>query len=125
MAFSLQPYSWANGFRAPAERFAWQAHADDDDDDVREDDFVVPPHAEELTSTVHNSVGLNYIRTWPTLLNGTKNPHGLPPWWRKQEEVDVLIVGGTYPAPRSPRHHTRLTSPLAQPGLRVCKSGSR
>ena len=58
--------------------------------------YIIPPAEEPLTSTVHNSLDLNALRTWPTIYNGTESPHGVPDWWDPSDEVDVLICGGTF-----------------------------
>ncbi|KAK0615276.1 FAD binding domain-containing protein [Bombardia bombarda] len=99
MATSIPPSTWENGFRQPATKteapWLWksddgeQSEADDDDPDA----FLAPPSKELVTSSAHNSRGINVIRTWPTLFDGTNNPHGTPSWWKPVEEVDVLIVG--------------------------------
>lgn len=56
--------------------------------------YISPPSKELVTSQAHNELGINIIRTWPTLYDGTNNPHGLPTWWKPSRDVDVLIVGG-------------------------------
>ncbi|KAK4196478.1 FAD binding domain-containing protein [Triangularia verruculosa] len=91
MARALPPHTWENGFKKPVEASAtpWVWKNEDDDPDS----FVTPPSKELLTSTAHNNVGINVIRTWPTLFDGTNNPHGTPDWWKPAVEVDVLIVG--------------------------------
>ncbi|KAI0872293.1 FAD binding domain-containing protein [Hypoxylon argillaceum] len=53
----------------------------------------MPPSKEIVTSDVHNGLGINVIRTWPSIYNGSNNPHGVPSWWAPLEQVDVLIVG--------------------------------
>lgn len=94
MARALPPHTWENGFKKPIHASAtpWVWKNDEQDDDSHS--FVTPPSKELLTSTAHNRVGINVIRTWPTLFDGTNNPHGTPDWWKPSDEVDVLIVGG-------------------------------
>ncbi|VBB79335.1 Putative hydroxylase [Podospora comata] len=93
MARALPPHTWENGFKKPIHASAtpWVWKNDEQDDDSHS--FVTPPSKELLTSTAHNRVGINVIRTWPTLFDGTNNPHGTPDWWKPSDEVDVLIVG--------------------------------
>jgi len=95
MATALPPSTWQNGFKQPApasDKLPWAGKSDDDDGDP--DAYVSPPSKELVTSSVHNSLGINVIRSWPTLYDGTNNPHGTPSWWQPSDEVDVLIVGG-------------------------------
>ncbi len=98
MAKSVQPFTWKNGFRQPSSGAPWSTerlHGDSDGDDAYEQShYVNPPSVEILTSTVHNSLGLNVLRMWPTIYDGTNSPHGIPSWWQPSNEVDVLICGG-------------------------------
>jgi phenol 2-monooxygenase (NADPH) len=97
MATAVQPGTWENGFRQPATgpRWIWKS-GDQDSADQDPDEYVTPPSKELVSSGTHNSLGVNVIRTWPTLYDGTNNPHMPPAWWQPSEEVDVLIVGGNY-----------------------------
>lgn len=94
MATTAQQYSWKNGFREPSKATPWVLQEKHIVDEENEASYVAPPSSEILTSTVHNSLGLNTLRTWPTIYNGTSSPHGLPAWWKPNAEVDVLICGG-------------------------------
>lgn len=93
MAKSIPPFSWKNGYRETGEGRPWATEARNGAG--KESHYVTPPFAEPLTSIAHNDLGLNTLRTWPTIYNGTSSPHGLPEWWKPSEEVDVLICGGT------------------------------
>ncbi|KAL9620211.1 MAG: hypothetical protein Q9160_005220 [Pyrenula sp. 1 TL-2023] len=96
MAKSLSPYSWKNGFQQPAQGNPWEPEAWEKQNVTTKgerSDLVLPPTLEPLTSNAHNSLGLNVLRTWPTLYDGTNSPHGLPEWWKPSPEVDVLICG--------------------------------
>ncbi|KAK4695814.1 hypothetical protein P7C71_g2001, partial [Lecanoromycetidae sp. Uapishka_2] len=92
MAASTLPSTFKNGFRQPGKGTPWAVGAKEviDDDEPH---WVTPPSSEILSSDVHNTLGLNTIRSWPTMYDGTKSPHGLPEWWRPSSEVDVLICG--------------------------------
>lgn len=94
MAASVQPSSFKNGFREPGKGAPWVVGTKEiiDDDEPH---WVTPPSSEILSSDVHNSLGLNTIRSWPTMYDGTNSPHGLPKWWAPRSEIDVLICGGT------------------------------
>jgi phenol 2-monooxygenase (NADPH) len=108
MAKSIQSFTWKKGFREAGEGRPWATEEDrngyvnghgngngNGNGVVKEQShYVTPPFAEALTSTVHNDLGLNTLRTWPTIYNGTSSPHGLPGWWKPSGEVDVLICGG-------------------------------
>jgi hypothetical protein len=87
MAKSVQPSTWERGFQEPSDIRQWEIENDDAD-------FSLPPSKEVVTSPQHNELGINVLRTWPTLYDGTNTPHGIPPWWKPQKEVDVLICGG-------------------------------
>ena len=95
MAKSVQPSTWANGFRESRKDIPWTtksstaAGVEDE-----EPSYTTPPSSEILTSEVHNELGLNVLRTWPTIYDGTNTPHSLPDWWAPSTEVDVLICGG-------------------------------
>lgn len=99
MALAIPPSTWENGFKQPATGRPWEFdHTREDDGDVVDDDsqvYVMPPSKEIVTSDVHNDLGINVIRTWPSIYDGSNNPHGVPSWWAPLEQVDVLIVGGT------------------------------
>ncbi|KAI3327548.1 FAD binding domain-containing protein [Xylariaceae sp. AK1471] len=88
MAKAVASSTWENGFRQPTDGSPWRW---EDGDDV--DGYVTAPSTELATSTVHNDLGISVIRTWPTMYNGTNNPHGIPSWWTPSEKVDVLICG--------------------------------
>ncbi|KAI0551136.1 FAD binding domain-containing protein [Xylaria curta] len=91
MAFAIPPTTWENGFKQPANGRSWVFdHAQEDGND---DVYVMPPSKEVVTSDVHNDLGINVIRTWPSIYDGTNSPHGVPTWWAPSEQVDVLIVG--------------------------------
>lgn len=93
MARSLQPFTWQNGFQESLPYAPWEIEAKSGQ--RQESSYDLPPSKEQLTSNVHNSFGLNVMRTWPTLFDGTNSPHGLPSWWQPPDKVDVLICGGT------------------------------
>lgn len=87
MARSVSSSTWERGFREPSEIRRWEVEHDDDDSSL-------PPSKEVVTSSRHNAIGINVLRTWPTLYDGTNTPHGIPTWWKPQREVDVIICGG-------------------------------
>ena len=93
MATSLLPSTFHNGYRQPGKGTPWVVKSEEIGDDD-EPHWITPPSSEVLSSTVHNSLGLNTLRTWPTIYDGTNSPHGLPKWWEPSKEVDVLICGG-------------------------------
>lgn len=91
MAKSVEPFTWVNGFQEPSSGAPWHyQHGEDDGDDC----YVTPPFKEVVTAERHNQLGINVLRTWPTIYDGTNNPHGLQEWWKPLGEVDVLICGG-------------------------------
>jgi phenol 2-monooxygenase (NADPH) len=92
MAKSIPPFSWKNGFRQAGEGTPWATEGRNGGGKASH--WVTPPFEETETSTVHNDFGLNTLRTWPTMYNGTSSPHALPEWWNPSGEVDVLICGG-------------------------------
>ena len=94
MAKTAPPLTWKNGFAQPTTTATWAEEDYHTNEFGEASHYVVPPSEEPLTSTVHNSFGLNVLRTWPTLYNGTQSPHGIPDWWQPAAEVDVLISGG-------------------------------
>jgi hypothetical protein len=96
MAKSVEPFTWEKGFQEPSTGTPWvyECASDDDDDD---DGYTVAPSVEVVTSEAHNELGINVLRTWPTIYDGTNNPHGVPEWWSPASEVDVVICGGTSP----------------------------
>ncbi|KAI1172124.1 FAD binding domain-containing protein [Nemania sp. FL0916] len=94
MAFAIPPSTWENGFKQPGKGEPWvfdptQDAATEDDPNI----YVTPPSKEIVTSDAHNDLGVNVIRTWPTIYDGTNSPHGVPSWWSPSKNVDVLIVG--------------------------------
>lgn len=89
MAHSVLPCHFRNGFRQPATEPHWTVR--DEADGVT---YEPPPSTEIVTSSGHNDLGINVLRTWPTLYDGTASPHGIPEWWNPPSKVDVLIVGG-------------------------------
>lgn len=91
MAKSVQPSTWENGFQEPSTGMPWMHEWSRDDE---EESYVTPPSKEVVTSEAHNSLGINMLRTWPTIYDGTNNPHGVPEWWHPSTEVDVVICGG-------------------------------
>jgi len=94
MAKSVPAFTWKNGFRELGDKFPWKSDSVETVDEKDESHYVTPPTSEILTSNVHNSLGLNTLRTWPTIYDGTKSPHGPPEWWKPSRNVDVLICGG-------------------------------
>lgn len=96
MATKRPDYTWENGFQQPVKSdtagssLRENSIASDEDPAA----YVAPPSTELVTSTAHNDLGVNVIRSWPTLYDGTNNPHGIPSWWEPKNEVDVLISGG-------------------------------
>lgn len=95
MAFAIRPSTFENGFKQPAtgEPWVWNDGEDEADDP---NSYVTPPSKEIVTSDAHNNLGVNVIRSWPTLYDGTNSPHGIPSWWKPAEKVDVLISGGKH-----------------------------
>lgn len=94
MATVLPPLTWENGFAEPAETASWADKENNLTENGEKSHYVTPQPEEPLSSAVHNSLGFNAIRTWPTIYNGTESPRGVPDWWRPSGEVDVLICGG-------------------------------
>ncbi len=95
MAKSVSAFSFKNGFREQSIWTPWATERKlENGSEVEEAHYVTPPSSEVLTSTVHNDLGLNVLRTWPTIYDGTNTPHDLPEWWSPSSEVDVLICGG-------------------------------
>ncbi|KAI1486884.1 FAD binding domain-containing protein [Biscogniauxia mediterranea] len=93
MARALPPSTWENGFKAPSTGTPWVWENEDPETKNDPEAYVTPPSKDLITSSVHNSLGISVIRTWPTLYDGTNNPHGIPSWWKPSKEVDVLICG--------------------------------
>jgi phenol 2-monooxygenase len=91
MATSLTPSRYDNGYREASVGKPWEKKRSNGGDE--EANYDPPPSVELLTSPVHNSLGLNVLRTWPTLYDGTNSPHGFPEWWKPAKKVDVLIAG--------------------------------
>lgn len=92
MAKSLLPYTWKNGFKQASEARPWEKEFGDGSGE--QSHYTTPPSKEAATSLVHNLYGLNVLRTWPTLYDGTNAPYGIPDWWKPSSKVDVLICGG-------------------------------
>ena len=86
--------TWKNGFAQPSETATWNLEDSDRTEAGEKSHYAVPPFEEPLSSTVHNSLGLNTVRIWPSLHSGTDSPQGVPDWWQPPKEVDVLICGG-------------------------------
>jgi phenol 2-monooxygenase len=107
MATIIEPYTYRRGFKEPAETNPWEPNmvngATDGDVEDEKQHYDVPPSVELLTSPVHNYLGYNYMRTWPTIYDGTASPHGPPSWWKPSSKVDVLICGGKISASPSVR----------------------
>lgn len=91
MAKSVSPYTWERGFKEPSTGTPWQWEPEAGSEN---DTYITPPSKEIVTSTVHNDLGTNLLRSWPTIYDGTNSPHGCPDWWTPAAEVDVLICGG-------------------------------
>ncbi|KAH6635426.1 FAD binding domain-containing protein [Chaetomium sp. MPI-SDFR-AT-0129] len=96
MATKRPDFTWENGYQAPVlpKVDATEPngeHAVPEDDDANS--YIPAPSVELVTSPAHNHLGVNVIRSWPTLYDGTNSPHGTPAWWRPKSQVDVLIVG--------------------------------
>ncbi|KAI5814558.1 FAD binding domain-containing protein [Pyronema omphalodes] len=89
MAKSLNAFTYKNGFKQPAIGTPWRIPKDETEEHP---DWVCPPDEEHITSRVHNELGINKLRTWPTMYNGTNSPQ-IPEWFNKPSEVDVLICG--------------------------------
>lgn len=95
MAKSVLPATWENGFKEPGKGAPWVVETSVPESlEDEEPHYTTPPSADILTSGVHNELGLNVLRTWPTIYDGTNTPHGLPDWWKPSSKVDVLICGG-------------------------------
>ena len=94
MALALHPYTWQNGYAQLAETATWAGGSYHVDEKGERAHYSTPSSKEQLSSTVPNDLGINVLRMWPTLFNGTESPHGLPTWWKASPEVDVLICGG-------------------------------
>ncbi|KAI9886115.1 MAG: Mitochondrial fission protein [Watsoniomyces obsoletus] len=93
MAKSVAPFTWVNGFRQPSSERSWESEDRYQTESDEAAHYTLPPSLEPLTTNVYNSMGLNVLRTWPTLYDGTNSPNALPKWWKPSEEVDVLICG--------------------------------
>lgn len=91
MAKSVAPFTWERGFREPCTTGQWENETTSEATTAQPS---LPPSKEVVTSSRHNALGVNVLRTWPTLYDGTNNPHGTPDWWKPQKDVDVLICGG-------------------------------
>ncbi|KAF7183364.1 hypothetical protein CNMCM7691_003563 [Aspergillus felis] len=92
MATTVGGFTFADGYRQSADTNPWEVE-NEDTWDKEEPHYSVPPSVELLTSSIHNDMGLNYLRTWPTIYDGTASPHGVPSWWQPKKKVDVLICG--------------------------------
>ncbi|KAL8823835.1 MAG: hypothetical protein Q9191_005513 [Dirinaria sp. TL-2023a] len=93
MATTVPAQTWKTGFVMPSEKPTWNNKEFYTSEKGERAHYIIPPVKEPLTSTVHNSLGLNALRSWPTIYNGTESPHGAPDWWDPSDEVDVLICG--------------------------------
>ncbi|KAI1495528.1 FAD binding domain-containing protein [Biscogniauxia marginata] len=93
MARAVLPSTWENGFKAPTTGTPWVWENEDEETKGDPNAYISPPSKDLITSSVHNTLGISVLRTWPTLYDGTNNPHGVPPWWKPAKEVDVLICG--------------------------------
>lgn len=91
MAHSVTPHTYRNGFRQLSSSPHWTIPENEKEGQPH---YEVPPSVEFITSPRHNDKGINVLRTWPTLYDGTASPHGLPEWWKPASKVDVLICGG-------------------------------
>jgi phenol 2-monooxygenase len=96
MATTAEPFTYRRGFKEPGETNPWEEIDKDIDRDEEKPHYCAPPSVELITSPVHNSLGHSYLRTWPTIYDGTSSPHGLPSWWKPSSKVDVLICGGIF-----------------------------
>lgn len=97
MASAIPPSTWENGFKQPTTGQPWVVDQAQEDGVVNDPDaYVTPPSKEVVTSDAHNDIGINVIRTWPSLYDGTNSPHGVPDWWKPSDKVDVLISGGKF-----------------------------
>jgi hypothetical protein len=100
MATKRPEFTWENGYQELAqpkpEATGSSVEHQVQDDEAEETSYyyVPPPSVELVTSPAHNDLGVNVIRCWPTLYDGTNSPHGTPAWWQPKPQVDVLIVGG-------------------------------
>lgn len=94
MAKDIPPSTWENGYQAPSTISPWLWPPPGNDIEEDPDAYICLPSKDLVTSSHHNSKGINIIRTWPSMYDGTDSPHGLPPWWKPASEVDVLICGG-------------------------------
>jgi phenol 2-monooxygenase (NADPH) len=92
MATTIHPYTFRHGFKQASDTKPWVINRENPNEEHPH--YTVPPSVELLTSTAHNDQGINVLRTWPTLYDGTASPHGTPEWWTPKDEVDVLICGG-------------------------------
>ena len=88
MAVSIPSATWKNGFRQPAPPSPHSTAYSPSRPRVN------PPSVEIPSSRIDNVLGKNFIRTYPTIYNGTASPEGKPKWWKPKKEVDVLVVGG-------------------------------
>lgn len=97
MAKSVSASSLKRGFRKDSTGTPWATHGKIDLNNEVEAHIVTRPCSEVLTSEVSNQLGLNVLRTRPTIYDGNKTAHDLPEWWTTSAEVDVLICGGRKP----------------------------
>ncbi|AEO59635.1 hypothetical protein MYCTH_2119794 [Thermothelomyces thermophilus ATCC 42464] len=95
MATKRPDYTWVNGYQQLPEHPKTNGSAVENDVPADDDPtaYVTPPSVELVTSPAHNHFGVNVIRSWPTMYDGTNSPHGIPEWWKPKPQVDVLIVG--------------------------------
>ncbi|KAL2018282.1 hypothetical protein VTK56DRAFT_986 [Thermocarpiscus australiensis] len=92
MATKRPEFTWENGYQELAQPKATGPSVEHQVPDD-ETGYVPPPSVELVTSPAHNHLGVNVIRSWPTLYDGTNSPHRTPAWWQPKSQVDVLIVG--------------------------------
>lgn len=96
MAFAVPASTWENGFKQPATGRPWVFDSTQEDGVNQDPDaYVTPPSKEIVTSDAHNDIGINVIRTWPTLYDGTNSPHGLPSWWKPLAGPSGLAVAAS------------------------------
>ncbi|KAK4244017.1 FAD binding domain-containing protein [Corynascus novoguineensis] len=93
MATKRPEFTWENGYQEADQAQTAEADGEDQVEPESEGDYVPPPSVDLVTSPTHNHLGINVLRSWPTLYDGTNSPHGTPEWWQPRSEVDVLIVG--------------------------------
>ena len=88
MATPVRPFTYENGFREPSTGTPWIKECRPGEETPS---YVVPQPVDPLNSTVHDHPGENVERVWPTLVDCTNSPHGVPEWHKKEKKVDALI----------------------------------